>query len=85
MTNKVVSLPGNRVPSAEPNQEVIDMIETMLDHAKSGNLQSFVGTGFMADGARIAMWADTEQHVYKMLGAIAWMHAEYLHRHTDKL
>ena len=83
MSDKVRALPGMRVPGhAEPHQPLIDNLRDLLARAEDGELQSFVGTGFMADGARLASWCDRHQNVYEMLGALSWLHAEYIHKHT---
>lgn len=79
----VRALPGVQVPSSEPNPQVVGMCRKLLDMAEDGRLQSFVGTGFTADGARLALWADTHGNVYEMLGAIGWLQHEYVNRHTE--
>lgn len=84
MTKNVYVLPGTRALSTEPNQALVDMLADLLDDAKSGRLQSFVGTGFMADGARVGAWGDTHPNVYEMLGAISWLEHEYVHRRTTE-
>lgn len=81
--SNVKSLPGMRVPGhAEPDLALIAAIRGLLERAESGELQSFIGTGFMADGCRLATWADRHENVYEMLGSLAWLHAEYINRHT---
>lgn len=50
--------------------------------AKKGEIQSLVATGFMNDGNRYSIWADTHPNVYEMLGSIGWLQAEYLQRHN---
>jgi hypothetical protein len=83
MSNKVVALPGLKTPGhAEPNQPLIDNLRDLLARAEAGELQSFVGTGFMADGCRLASWCDTHENIYEMHGALGWLLAEYVHRHT---
>lgn len=86
MRDNVVGLHGTK-PAAlgEPNQVLIDVLEDALARAKSGQLQSFVGTGFMADGCRLGLWADLHENVYEMMGALQWLVAEYTHRHTEAL
>ncbi|MBP8274348.1 MAG: hypothetical protein KAY59_07930 [Acidobacteria bacterium] len=80
MTN-VAALPGCRVPDA-PNEGLVSALRDMLTRAERGELQSFIGTGFCADGMRIALWSDQHPNVYEMMGALAWLQAEYTHRHT---
>lgn len=81
--SNVKSLPGLRVPGhAEPDPALIATIKGLLERAEAGELQSFIGTGFMADGCRISTWVDRHENVYEMLGSIAWLQAEYVNRHT---
>lgn len=60
------------------------MLEDLLAKAKDGTLQSFVGTGFIVDGQRLALWHDTHENVYEMLGALAWLEREYVWRHAEQ-
>lgn len=83
--SNVRALPGSVAPTSEPNTALVQMLRDMLVMAEDGRLRSFIGTGFCADGARLAMWADAHPNVYEMLGAIAWLQAEYLHKHTEGL
>ena len=85
MTDNVRSLPGVVVRSDKPNELLIGALQNLLALAESGKLQSFIGTGFTADGLRAAVWCDFEQDVYKMLGSLAWVQAEYIHRHVGDL
>lgn len=82
MPDNIVALPGCRAPSAEPNDMLVRTLASMLEDAKSGRLQSLLGVGFMSDGARLAVWADFHTNVYEMAGSLAWLQAEYVHRHT---
>lgn len=80
---KVVGLPGIRVPSNIPDSMLVESLEKLLDLARSGELRSFIGTGFCAGGhdgkpVRLAYWADTHDNVYEMLGAIEWLKHEWL-------
>lgn len=85
MTN-VVSLNGGQHPAiGEPRAALVSVIEDMLAKARTGELQSFIGTGFTADGGRLAVWSEGAPNVYAMLGAIAWLQHEYVHRHTEAL
>ena len=82
MTN-VVRLNGDRVPElGTPNVPLIKALKDRLASAESGNLQSFIGTGFITDGGRMSVWVDHHVNVYEMLGSIAWLEHEYVHRHT---
>jgi len=66
-----------------PNESLISALESLLNDAKEGRLQSLVGTGFTGDGMRLALWCDTHEDVYQMLGALAWLQAEYIERHAN--
>lgn len=79
--SNVAALFGGRAPDG-PNFALIGMLRSLVDRAESGELQSFIGTGFTADGMRAAVWADQHDNVYEMLGALGWLQAEYVHRHT---
>lgn len=83
MSDNVTALPGMRVPGhAVPHQPLIDNLKDLLARAEAGELQSFIGTGFMADGRRLSSWCDRHENVYEMHGALAWLTAEYVNRHT---
>lgn len=83
---KVISLNGVPPPEAgQPQSALVEMLEDMLKMAKNGELQSLVAVGFTAEGLRLAMWADVHPNVYEMLGSIAWLQAEYVHRHSEAL
>jgi hypothetical protein len=83
--SNVQSLPGVRPYSGEPNFALVDALRDLLTRAECGQLRSMVGTGFMLDGTRMAVWADAHDNVYEMLGALVWLQAEYVHRHTEGL
>lgn len=81
MTN-VVNLAGEPVRApGEPNPALIRAIEQMLEEARSGTLQSFIGTGFLADGDRMSIWCDSHDNVWEMAGALYWLQHEYAKRH----
>ena len=67
----------------EPNPQLVKNLRDLLDMAETGQLQSFVGTGFTRDGLRAATWGDFHSDVYQMLGALAWLQAEYVERHAQ--
>lgn len=81
--SNVAALPGCRTPTSGPNGALISALRNALARAEAGELQSFIGTGFNADGTRLALWADLHENVYEMAGAITWLQAEYLHRHAE--
>ncbi len=83
MTGNVKTLfPGLRNPAdaGRPNQGLIDILKDVLAMAESGQSQSFYGTGFTPDGFRSAVWCDTEENVYQVLGAMEAMKFELLAR-----
>ena len=81
---KVVNFPdgGSQLPQT-PNAPLVEGLRQLLEMAEAGQLQSFVGTGFTCDGLRAAHWSDYHTDVYQMLGALAWLQAEYINRHTE--
>jgi hypothetical protein len=83
--NKVTALPGVRPPSTGPNEVLVEVLRDALRRAESGELQSFVGTGFTLTGNRLAAWAPHHDNVWEMLGALESMKIEYLHRYTEIL
>ncbi|MDO6966978.1 hypothetical protein [Rhizobium alvei] len=79
----VYTLFGENPPElGEPNQPLIKAITNLLEMAKTGRLQSFVGTGFTHEGNRLSLWCDTHPDIYQMLGSIAWLEHEYVERQT---
>ena len=81
--SNVKAMPGLRVPGdVKPNEGLVSMLEDLLGRAKTGSLRSLIASGFTADGLRVAVWADHHDNVHEMLGALAWLQAEYVHRHT---
>lgn len=82
-TDNVVMIATGATPNATPNESLVNMLEGLLAHAKSGYLRSMIGTGFTADGLRLNAWADAHPNVHEMLGSIAWLQHEYVQRHTE--
>jgi hypothetical protein len=82
--SNVTSLFGERPPQlGEPNHALINALKDMLSMAESGRLQSMIAAGFTQEGNRLSLWCDIHPDVYQMLGAIAWLQHEYVHRHTE--
>lgn len=84
--SNVKSIYGAEVPVkelGEPNAALVALLKDVLAMAESGQLQAFIGTGFTSDNLRTVIWADQHPDVYQMLGALAWMQAEYIKRHTE--
>lgn len=82
MADNVVGLRGSKPPTSKPNEQLVANLRDLLNMAETGQLQSFIGVGFISEGLRVASWADFHDDVYQMLGAIAWLQHEYVARHT---
>lgn len=82
--SNVRALPGVKEPdeASKPNEGLIGALRQLLAMAESGQLQSYIGTGFTCDGLRVATWGDHHDDKYQMLGALAWLQHEYAHKHT---
>lgn len=74
---------GINLQSSVPNEAVIAAMRNLLDMAEDGRLRSFIGTGFVNDGNRVAIWCDFHDNVYEMLGAINWLEHEFVDRRTS--
>lgn len=84
VSGEIKTLPGVQpYLNGKSNPNLVTALEDLVEMAKDGRLQSFIGTGFMADGARLATWFDLHDNVYEMLGSLAWLQHEYVHRHTS--
>ncbi|ARO24745.1 hypothetical protein TAL182_CH02999 [Rhizobium sp. TAL182] len=83
--SNVISLNG-LTPSkcGEPQAGLIQVLEELVEMAKAGQLQSFVGTGFASDGGRVSAWGGHHENVYEMLGALTWLQHEYVDRTTTE-
>ena len=82
MTNVKPLHSGIQVVSKEPNAELIKALDDLLALAKSGELQSFLGTGFDINQNRISMWCDFHINKYEMLGAVEFLKTEWLDRNV---
>jgi len=75
---------GADMPSkSAPNPVLIEILEEALKMAESGQLQSYIGTGFTVDGLRVATWGNFHDDKYQMLGSLNWLVHEYVHRTTE--
>lgn len=85
--SNVKPMPGLRNPAdaAKPNEGLVAALRQLLAMAESGQVQSYIGTGFTSDGLRLATWGDHHNDRYQMLGALSWLQHEYVHRHTEAL
>lgn len=75
-------LPTGIVPSTDPNEPLVAALRQLLDMAETGQLQSYVGTGFTHDGLRVSTFCDFHEDIYQMLGSLSWIQHEYVARHT---
>ena len=82
MTTNVVALPGSAVPEQGPRPELVAMLRDVLAMAEDGRLQSFVGTGFCADGCRMSVFASVHPSGYELVGSIEFLKSEYMDRVT---
>lgn len=82
--SNVIGLNGH-IPSkvGQPQEALIRIIEALLEKAQSGELQSFIGTGFVSDGGRLTAWFDHGENVYEMMGSLAFLQHEFARRHAD--
>lgn len=82
MSNVAPLFKGKQLPNAEPNEALITAITDLLHMAESGQLQSYIGSGFTHDGLRVATWCDFHDNVYEVVGSMEWQKSEYITRHT---
>lgn len=73
---------GKTVQADAANEHLVTLLEEILEMAKTGVLQSFVGTGFTSERTRLACWGDFHKDVYQMMGALNWLVHEYAYRQT---
>jgi len=85
MSNVTHIATGAPIPDkTAPNPALIKMITEALRMAESGQLQSYIGTGFTHDGLRVSTWGNYHDDVYQMLGSINWLASEYINRMTKE-
>lgn len=83
----VYALPGAKIQASEPDEDLVRIIEEVLEMARSGQLRSFIGTGFTAEGQRLAVWNYLNAEAYEMMGAITWLQHEFadrVHERTNR-
>lgn len=80
--NNVKPLHNGITINPSVNEGLVHSLEDLLGMARSGMLQSYIGTGFTRDGLRVSTWSDYHDDIYQMLGSLEWIKAEYIHRHT---
>ena len=65
-----------------PNAALIGALMAALEMAQAGERQSLVATGFDRSGERITFWADHHAKYFEMLGSLAQLQLEYVHKHN---
>lgn len=83
----VYALPGAKIQTRDPDEDLVRIIEEVLEMARSGQLRSFIGTGFTAEGLRLAVWNYLDAEAYEMMGAITWLQHEFadrVHERTNR-
>jgi hypothetical protein len=82
--SNVAALPGVKAPTKDPNPALIRALEDILESAKTGELQSFMATGFRADGLRMSC-IFPHTNVYEVVGSLEFLKSEYMHNWTEPL
>lgn len=87
---KVVSIRGG-VPvepkddeKPEPCQPLIEALEDALKRAKAGELQSFIGAGFTAEGQGYYLIAGFHESDMEMLGMLEWLRQDFFMRNLTE-
>ncbi len=65
------------IESAEPNEALIAGLEGLVEQARSGQLQTFIGCGFSSDGLLIEYIGDFGSSMFKTLGGLEWLVDSY--------
>ena len=81
--SNVHTLTTGAIQETGPNEALIDALKNLLSMAESGQLQSYIGSGFTVDGLRVSTWCDFHDDVYQMLGTLDWLKFEYVQRRTE--
>ena len=82
--SNVTTFPGAKPPmTGKPNAGLVSALRAALAMAESGQLQSLIGAGFVADGGRYSFMGDHHDNIYETLGSLVWLQAEYQHRHPE--
>lgn len=66
----------------EPNQQLIERLEILLDQAKSGELQSVAYSGICLDGSRIRAWWNNDD-TFAMAGGIQILLHEFINNEVE--
>jgi len=87
MSDNVIALPGSGRAAAPPvpDEALVKGLEMALELARSGQLQSFIGTGWTHDGNKFTLWVDSHDDINQMLGALNWLPARYISLNIRRL
>ena len=75
-------MPGYAGPDPEPRENLIELLESLLEQAKSGRLQSLVGVGITADNAIKTVYCPNQQ-IYTELGGLQVLIQRYINEEFD--
>lgn len=75
--SNVRAFPGCVVEN-EPVLELVSLLRQLTAKAESGELRSFVGTGFMHNGTCAMCLGDFSDDPYRMLGALSVLRDQYV-------
>jgi hypothetical protein len=83
---KVVDIKGQPLTEAEPqvDQAVVDMLETMLAHAKTGKLIAFFAVGCNADRSIMSGWQGAHKAAFTLLGGVQQLMHEFVHKEFER-
>lgn len=82
--SNVTTLPGSMPPiTGKPNMALANAIREVLRMVESGELQSFIGTGFTINGSQFQFMGDYHHNIYETLGSLVWIQAAYQKRHPE--
>ena len=65
------------VPDAVPQPSTIKILEKLLEMARTGRLQTFLGVGFTDNGERVSVVNTMHKNVHEMMGSLAFLQFEY--------
>lgn len=75
MSENVVSLSGG-VPTGMVNQELVELLESLTERAKSGEIVALAYAGYDGQELIISGW-ETGYHTLMMSAAVATLNARY--------
>lgn len=75
--------PDRPVNIGEPNEALISALRKALEMAEKGQLQSYIGVGFLVNGVRLASGSYRPHEAYPIIGALAWLQVQCAQRIDD--